>query len=89
MADSHYYHEIFRVPHPGDWRLEGACRDVHTKLFFPSAEKDSGPAKAICADCTVVAACRAYALEHESILGIWGGATQQERDRMRRHHLVA
>lgn len=61
---------------------------VRKNVFFPL--DTSGPAtrrvtaaKAICARCPVLPACRTWALAHEAY-GIWGGLTEQERARRRR-----
>lgn len=69
----------------GAWREKAACRDVaDPDAFFPAAE--AGPeydaqvaaAKAVCADCTVRAACLQEALRHIPY-GIAGGLTPEER----------
>jgi WhiB family redox-sensing transcriptional regulator len=61
---------------------------------FPSATRlplDTAPgarqvaaAKAICARCPVLAECRSWAISHEAY-GIWGGLTEHQRARLRRH----
>lgn len=72
-----------------DWRHDAACRDVaDAEQFFPVAEE--GPAlraqearaKAVCAGCSVIDACRAWALEVLPV-GVAGGLTAAERRRVR------
>lgn len=67
------------------WATRGACRASDPELFFPlapSAEQEAR-AKAVCADCPVLAECRAYALREAEPEGIWGGLTVQERRGLR------
>jgi WhiB family redox-sensing transcriptional regulator len=83
--------EITRLPGPvadlWDWQLEGACRGVSPEVFF-HPEGERGPrrrnrdaqAKAVCADCPVVAECRSHALEVREPYGVWGGLTEGERE---------
>lgn len=44
-------------------------------------------AMAICAKCSVIDACRSYALEWE-LHGIWGGMTESERKTYRLQHNI-
>jgi hypothetical protein len=43
-----------------------------------------GRAGASCAGCPVREDCLAFALEHEDLVGVWGGTTAEERREMRR-----
>ncbi len=70
-----------------DFQARGACRDHDPELFFPVSEAAANAAqieraKAVCADCPVIAACRAFALDHGAE-GIWGGMTEDERRAVR------
>lgn len=72
-----------------DWRSQGACLSADPDLFFPiSATGSSGSqiaqAKAVCASCAVRQECMDFALDHGDVQGIWGGATDDERRRLRR-----
>jgi len=57
-------------------------------FFHPDAERGSSKrrrdakAKAICADCPVIAQCRAHALQVHEPYGVWGGLTEDERSRL-------
>jgi len=83
--------DISRLPAPQlevwEWQQHGACRGHDTELFF-HPEGERGPrragreaaAKAICATCPVLLACREHALSVREPYGIWGGLSEHERD---------
>ena len=73
----------------GDWRQCAACRHSDPNLFFPIG--DTGPAvehaeaaKAVCRQCPVRVDCLEYALTSNQDTGVWGGATEEERRKLRR-----
>ncbi len=79
-----------RLPKPvadqWEWQYQAACRSLPSEMFFhPDGER--GPrrlaretaAKAVCAQCSVIAACRDHALSVGEAYGIWGGLTEDER----------
>ena len=79
-----------RLPAPltdhWDWQREAACRGMDSSLFCDSREEPRPPtaphtltAKAICAQCPVLAFCRTYALDSREPYGIWGGLSEAER----------
>lgn len=76
----------------------GACRGHDPRWWYPYASKTSdgkysenqriarqnaAKAKSICAECDVSKECLSYAIYHE-MHGIWGGKTENEREKMRR-----
>ena len=67
-----------------DWKADAACRNLDTAIFFPDAEADSGPALEVCASCPVRQQCLDFALLTRQHDGVWGGATETERKRIRR-----
>ena len=82
--------ELSRLPQPiaeqWEWQYEGACRSMDPEMFFhpdgergPRREAREKAAKAVCAQCPVLAACRAHALAVQEPYGIWGGLTEDER----------
>lgn len=73
------------VPLPGDWARSARCREVPPVLFFPGRGEDAGPAKTVCRQCAVIAECRAYALAHPELQGVWGGLSAGGRRDLRRH----
>jgi WhiB family transcriptional regulator, redox-sensing transcriptional regulator len=69
----------------GNWRSVAACRSADPELFFPISNSGKSleqiaKAKAICAGCPVGRDCLAFALRTRQTYGIWGGATEEERD---------
>ena len=70
--------------------MRGACSGEDPELFFaPEGARGADrwsyevDAKAICAECPVVAQCLEYALEHR-MDGVWGGTNEAERRELRR-----
>ena len=77
-----------------NWRDQAACRYEDPELFFPIGT--SGPsllqtvqAKAVCGRCPVQKQCLEWALDHGEILGVWGGAGENERRALRRRRARA
>ena len=82
--------EISRLPQPTtdnwDWQYEGACRKLPAEMFFhpdgergPRRRNRENAAKAVCASCPVMLACRAHALAVQEPYGIWGGLSEDDR----------
>jgi WhiB family transcriptional regulator, redox-sensing transcriptional regulator len=72
-----------------DWRAASACLHADPDLFFPisatgPAIKQIAQAKEICAGCAVRGKCLEFARAQDSLQGIWGGTTPEERLRTRR-----
>jgi WhiB family redox-sensing transcriptional regulator len=69
------------------WADRAACRTENPELFFPlNIEPYSWQvrrAKQVCGHCPVQLECLRYALESAQKYGVWGGATEDERRRMR------
>jgi WhiB family redox-sensing transcriptional regulator len=74
---------------PDDWRLDAACRDLDTAIFFPEDEGEVAVAKAVCASCPVREACLNFALVTRQDDGVWGGLDENERRRLRRRRQEA
>ncbi|PID53904.1 MAG: transcription factor WhiB [Micrococcales bacterium] len=82
--------ELSNLPGPvadlWTWQLDAACRETDNSLFF-HPEGERGPrrrardaaAKAICASCPSLMACREHALAVREPYGVWGGLTEEER----------
>lgn len=72
------------------WRHSGACIDAPDKsIFFPASGERIKDAVAICAGCSVRTECLEYALENRIKHGIWGGASERKRRRIRRERNIA
>ena len=64
----------------GSWVDDAACSAEDPELFFPERNSYAREAKAVCAACPVLEACRDYALTSPvGLAGVWGGTTEQER----------
>jgi WhiB family redox-sensing transcriptional regulator len=83
--------EISRLPGPNadlwDWQLAAACRGATTETFFhPDGERGASrrkrelAAKAMCATCPVLMACRSHALRVREPYGVWGGLSEDDRE---------
>ncbi|MFI8460999.1 WhiB family transcriptional regulator [Kitasatospora sp. NPDC085464] len=82
-------HQPGAYEHHWSWQVRGACRSGGASLFFhPSGERGrahearDAAAKAVCAGCPVRLECRRHALEAREQYGVWGGLTEDERDRL-------
>jgi WhiB family transcriptional regulator, redox-sensing transcriptional regulator len=80
---------LTEAPSRQDWREQAACRHTDPDLFFPIGA--TGPAidqiesaKAVCRSCPSQRPCLEFALETNQECGVWGGASEEERRKMRR-----
>jgi WhiB family transcriptional regulator, redox-sensing transcriptional regulator len=67
------------------WADFGGCTSADPDLFFPESGADTSYARSICRSCPVRRQCLDYALESGQKHGIWGGMTESQRRRLRRH----
>ena len=70
------------------WRDRAACRNADTALFFPGRGENKKVAAAVayCSSCPVRDECLTYALHFadRDLPGIYGGTTEQQRQKLRR-----
>lgn len=68
------------------------CAQVDPELFFPENKMDAVQkikvVRPLCESCEFRKPCLEYALKHRDLYGIWGGATEQERQLMRRRRVA-
>lgn len=64
------------------WAEEAACRGLDPMIFYPSTDEEAEQAKEICAGCPVQTACLEHAIDEREHNGVWGGATERERQRI-------
>ncbi len=71
---------------PESWQSQALCRDLSDADFFLSGDDYAGlkKAKAVCAQCPVQEACLDFAIQSNQTLGVWGGASPNERRQIRR-----
>lgn len=67
------------------WMDRGECVGCDPELMFPQRGEPTSEAKQTCAACEVRAECLEYALAVPERHGIWGGKSERERLRLRRH----
>lgn len=77
---------------PGEWadHPDRPCVDpalgssrVRARIFFPETGSGVAQARQLCRRCPVKDDCLDYALEANEHYGVWGGASERERRRMR------
>ena len=76
--------DVLNITGPPAWMTGGVCAQVDPDLWFPEKGGSTREAKALCARCPVHPECLAYALAHDERFGVWGGASERARRRMRR-----
>ncbi|HVA61312.1 MAG TPA: WhiB family transcriptional regulator [Mycobacteriales bacterium] len=67
------------------WRGDALCAETDPEAFFPEKGGSTREAKRVCVGCEVRGACLEYALAHDERFGIWGGLSERERRRLKRH----
>ena len=67
-----------------EWMNDALCRQIDLDLFFPEHGGKSEPAIRVCKRCDVQTECLNYALSFTSVLGVWGGTTEEQRRRLKR-----
>jgi WhiB family transcriptional regulator, redox-sensing transcriptional regulator len=68
-----------------EWHGRAACRDVpDPDIFFPDQGGSSKAARSICAECTVLEECLAWALETRPGYGIFANTSERERRALKR-----
>ncbi len=67
------------------WQDRALCAQTDPEAFFPEKGGSTREAKKVCRACEVRAECLEYALEHDERFGIWGGLSERERRRLKRH----
>ena len=74
-----------------DWQLQAACRGMDGEWFFPPDREQAkartsriSKAKAVCAHCPALIPCRDFALDNGEPFGVWGGLSEDDRERVTR-----
>ncbi len=70
-----------------EWMSRSRCKDMDPGLFFPSDGMGVLAAQRICAQCAVALPCLKYALANRIGEGVWGGASERQRQRLLRQGL--
>lgn len=77
-----------RTETDADWMSDGSCKDASPDVFFPSDGVGVLAAQRICAGCQVKQRCLEYALANHIAHGVWGGASERQRTRLRRRRAL-
>lgn len=75
-----------RQPMDESWKDDAACVGVDGDIFFPGRGESHEPALYYCRQCPVRAECLEYGLDEDA--GVWGGASDRERRRIRRRRAM-
>jgi WhiB family redox-sensing transcriptional regulator len=59
------------------------CSQTDPGLFFSDSTEDTAAAKRVCAGCPVRVRCLERAMEADERWGVWGGTSEDERQRLR------
>ncbi len=70
----------------GAWQELSLCRQVDNEIFFAEKGGSTKEAKKICLRCEVRENCLQYAIDGDQHFGVWGGASERERRRMKQKH---
>lgn len=70
-----------RMPEaPGEWAAMAACKGVPQEWFFPDQRwHQYRKAREVCAQCSVLAECRAYTARTMPEYGGWAGTSPRQR----------
>ncbi|MDF2708148.1 MAG: transcription factor WhiB [Nonomuraea muscovyensis] len=71
------------------WFDDGLCAQTDPEVFFPEKGGSTRDAKQVCMACPIRVECLDYALAHEERFGVWGGASEKERRRLRQQIVTA
>lgn len=64
------------------WWDEALCAEIGGDFWHPVKGESTKAAKALCAECPVIAECLEYALANK-VDGVWGGTSERDRRALR------
>lgn len=67
----------------GEWAQRSACLGADPDLFFVEKGQTFAEGRKVCATCPVVAECLDAAVQRREGDGLWGGASERERRRLK------
>ena len=73
------------APPAPDWKDRALCAETDPEAFFPEKGGSTREAKKVCVSCDVRAECLDFALGNDERFGIWGGLSERERRRLKKH----
>lgn len=66
-----------------DW-TSALCAQTDPDEWFQEKGGSTRTAKAVCADCPLIAECLEYAIANDERFGVWGGMSERERRHLKR-----
>ncbi len=74
--------DAIRTP---EWQRDALCKEPEYRglAWFAQQHEPVDEAKAVCGRCLVQTECLEFALEDQTLDGIWGGTTRSERHKLR------
>lgn len=81
--------KLLGTPEERAWMEKGRCRGMDPAIFYPDEEQKNwavrvAEAQKICAECPVIDECLEWALTRNEGDGVWGGASERERRKIKR-----
>ncbi len=67
------------------WQERALCAQTDPEAFFPEKGGSTREAKRVCLTCDVRGDCLEYALANDERFGIWGGLSERERRKLKKH----
>ena len=67
-----------------EWMDHALCAQTDPEVFFPEKRRSTREAKIVCSRCEVRQECLTYALAAGERYGVWGGMSEQERNKWRK-----
>lgn len=73
-----------------EWHADANCREKEQRIFFPErGDSSTKRARRACGSCAVRAECLEWAMEHTVKFGIWGGLSENQREKLRKQQADA
>ena len=69
---------------PFGWYALARCRGMGAEIFFGTVAEQIEAAKAVCRRCQVQLRCLDEAMRNPALRGVWGGASDRDRQTLRR-----
>jgi WhiB family transcriptional regulator, redox-sensing transcriptional regulator len=67
------------------WQERALCAQTDPEAFFPEKGGSTREAKKVCLTCDVRTECLESALMNDERFGIWGGLSERERRKLKKH----
>lgn len=67
------------------WLEQGLCAQTDPEAFYVEKGGSTRDAKKVCVGCDVRGECLEYALAHDERFGVWGGLSERERRKLKKH----